>query len=34
MTELWLKEFVDTAGTFFAGFIGFFWDLVANWFGL
>lgn len=34
MAELWLTEFVDTVGTFFAGFIGFWWTWVASWFGL
>ena len=38
MSELWLAELVDTVGAtivaFTTGFISFWWELFASWFGL
>lgn len=34
MAELWVNEIVGVVGTFFTGFISFWWDLVASWFNL
>ncbi len=34
MAELWVGEVVSTIGTFFTGFVTFWWALVGSWFGL